>query len=192
MTNKIVLVSIFTLAAGLIGGYAITQTEINTKQKEQPPVIEASKSNCVADDCLAVEDVTYPVETLSTEVQNALVDALKDEYLAYTTYQKVIEKLGMVRPFSMIIRAEENHISSLKALFDKYGMKIPENTVKATAPATLQQACQVGVEAEIANAKLYKDTLLPTVSGHEDIASVFTNLMNASEQKHLVAFEKCN
>jgi hypothetical protein len=29
--------------------------------------------------------------------------AIEDEYKAYTVYQKVIEKLGMVRPFSMII-----------------------------------------------------------------------------------------
>jgi len=33
---------------------------------------------------------------------------------------------------------------------------------------------------------------LPTASSYEDIVQVFTNLMNASEQKHLKAFERCN
>lgn len=61
-----------------------------------------------------------------------------------------------------------------------------------TAPATLQEACQIGVDAEIANAALYRDELLPVVSENEDIMAVFENLMNASQQKHLPAFDRCN
>jgi len=56
----------------------------------------------------------------------------------------------------------------------------------------LQEACQIGVDAEIANAALYRDELLPAVTAYEDITLVFENLMNASQQKHLPAFEKCN
>jgi len=99
----------------------------------------------------------------------------------------------MVRPFSMIIRAEESHITSLKSLFDKYGVTIPENTwaKKITVKPTVNENCQIGVDAEIANANLYKEQLLPIVAEYPDITNVFTNLMNASEQKHLVAFNKC-
>ena len=57
---------------------------------------------------------------------------------------------------------------------------------------TLTAACQTGVDAEIANADLYKNILLPIVTNYPDITAVFTNLMNASEEKHLPAFEKCN
>jgi hypothetical protein len=154
-----------------------------------------NKGNCSSDECLAVSNFDYPVAGLSEEAKVALGKAIDDEFKAHAVYQNVINKFGMVRPFSMIIRAEEQHISSLKSLFDKYGLQIPEDvwiSGKILIPTTLQQACQTGVDAEIANAKLYKDELLPSVTDYVDITGVFTSLMNASEQKHLVAFEKCN
>jgi len=138
--------------------------------------------------------VTQPTGELSESAITALKTAIDDEYHALSTYQAVIEKFGTVRPFSMIIGAEEQHIASLKAIFDKYGIEIPANTWdgKAVAPATLQEACQIGVDAEIANADLYRSQLLPAVSEYPDITSVFENLMNASQDKHLPAFERCN
>ena len=152
-----------------------------------------SRKNCVADGCLAVDGLNYPAGELTDAAKSALLKALDDEYKAQATYEAIISKLGSVRPFIMIIRAEEQHISSLKALLDKYGLTIPENpyTGKVTSPSTLTDACAAGVEAEIANASLYKDELLPVVKDYEDITVVFTNLMNASQQKHLVAFQQC-
>ncbi|TXG99876.1 MAG: DUF2202 domain-containing protein [Candidatus Moraniibacteriota bacterium] len=119
---------------------------------------------------------------------------MQDEYKALAVYQAVTAKFGMVRPFSMIMGAEEQHIASLKSIFDKYGLVVPVNNLigKITAPKTLAEACQIGVDAEIANAALYQNELLPTVSSYPDITSVFTNLMNASQNKHLAAFERCN
>jgi len=156
--------------------------------------VALNRGNCLADECLMVENLEYPVASLDAGVKDALNEALNDEYKALTVYQKVTAKLGMVRPFSMIMGAEEQHIASLKSLFNKYGLSIPVNTWanKITVPGTLKEACQLGVDAEIANASLYKEKLLPLVSGHEDITLVFTSLMDASEQKHLPAFEKCN
>ena len=152
-----------------------------------------TKGTCNADGCLAVSDLEYPVGDLSEEAKSALESALDDEYKAYATYDAVINKFGNVRPFIMIIRAEEQHISSLKGLFDKYGLEIPENTYlgNISAPDTLAEACSTGVEAEIANAKLYEDDLLPGVSDYEDITLVFNNLMRASQDSHLPAFERC-
>jgi len=154
---------------------------------------QVTSKNCVAESCLSVQNLTYPVGDLSIEAQNALKLALEDEFKAYTTYQRIIDTFGLVRPFSMIIRAEESHIASIKALFDKYGLQIPANPWinKISVPATVQQACQIGVDAEIANAALYKETLLPQVSAYEDITQVFTSLMSASEQNHLPAFNRC-
>lgn len=155
---------------------------------------QINRNNCIADDCLAIQDLNYPAGKLPENVKNALDDAIDDEYKALTTYEKVINKFGMIRPFSMIKGAEEQHIASLKAVYDKYGLPYPKNqwTNKITVPTTLQQACQTGVDAEIANAALYRDRLLPLVTGYEDITLVFTNLMNASQQKHLPAFDRCN
>jgi len=166
----------------------------NRDKQVSPNIPEVNKQNCLADDCLLVDNLDYPVDELPQSVKEALGEAINDEYKALATYEAVILKFGTIRPFSMIKGAEEQHISSLKAIYDKYGLVAPQNTLsgKITAPATLKEACQTGVEAEIANAKLYKEELLPAVKNYEDITAVFINLMNASEQKHLVAFEKCN
>ena len=155
---------------------------------------QTNKDNCLGDNCLLVENLEYPAGELTEEAQDAINKAIDDEYKALATYEAVIEKFGSVRPFSMIKGAEEQHIASLKAVFDKYGVDIPANdhTGSVLAPNTLQEACQIGVEAEISNAELYREELLPAVSEYEDIAGVFNNLMNASQEKHLPAFERCN
>ena len=155
--------------------------------------VEVTRQNCTADDCLAVEGLEYPVDNLDNSIAEALNEAIQDEYLAWSTYDKVIKEFGTVRPFIMIIRAEEQHIASLKALFDKYGLAIPANEWpgEITAPGSLSEACAVGVEAEIANAALYRERLIPAAEGYSDIISVFENLMSASQNKHLPSFEKC-
>jgi len=154
--------------------------------------LEVNAQNCLGDECLGVEGVEYPVGELSQEVQDALNQAIQDEYKARTTYEAVIEEFGMVRPFAMIIRAEEQHINALKAVYDRYGLEPPEaESLEIEMGDTLADMCAVGVEAEIDNAALYRDRLLSSVSEHEDIVFVFTNLMNASKDKHLPAFQRC-
>lgn len=169
-------------------GYGSSRNGVNVN------LPEVNKGNCLADDCLLVDDLEYPVGELPNDVVMALDEAINDEYKAYSTYEVVIDKFGSVRPFSMIKGAEEQHIASLVAVYDKYGLEVPENkwSSKVFAPDSLKEACQVGVDAEIANAALYKENLIPTVIQYEDIKGVFTTLMNASEYKHLPAFEKCN
>ena len=213
MKNKILLFVGLALITGLIGGYAVSQSKLVSKMYEdaamqqnkfggglgsrdgnQTGKDQPNRENCLADDCLLVDDLEYPAGELPQNVQQALNEAINDEYKALTTYQAVVEEFGNVRPFSMIIGAEKQHIASLKAVFDKYGLEIPENTWinSLSAPSTLKEACQTGVDAEIANAALYKDELLPTVENYEDITGVFVNLMNASQQKHLPAFDRCD
>lgn len=217
--NTLVMIAI-TLMVGTVGGYFLSQAQ--TTQTDQTTVNETANTavygrgigqgrgmgrqdgtgsggqhgytqqNCLAEDCLLVDDLEYPVSELPGDVQAALEDAIMDEYTAHATYEAVIDKFGSSRPFSMIIRSEEQHIASLKAIYDKYGLEAPTYTGTVTAPATLQAACQTGVDAEIANAALYRDELLPAVTEYPEITVVFTNLMQASQEKHLPAFERCN
>jgi hypothetical protein len=198
MKDKIFTYIGIALLVGILSGYAYSQSKTETavqtgglgqSQKGQP-----SRENCLADDCLLVDNLEYPAGELSIEVQEALNEAINDEYKALSVYEAVVAKFSTVRPFSMIMGAEEQHIASLKAIYDKYGLEVPTNTwpSKISAPDTLQEACQIGVDAEIANAALYKENLLPVVKEYEDITAVFENLMNASEEKHLPSFEKCN
>lgn len=154
---------------------------------------KSTATSCVGDECLQIENLDYPTGTLPEKVTSTLTRALDDEYKAQATYDAVISTFGDIRPFIMIVRAEEQHIAALKSIFDKYGISIPENPyVNVSVPETIQQACQTGVDAEIENVRLYKEDLLPVVSDYPDITTVFTNLMRASEEKHLPAFERCN
>ena len=130
-------------------------------------------------------------EQLDANTQQALIDAIQDEYKARAMYKKVIDTFGAVRPFSNIIRAEEQHIAELKPLFEKYGVDIPKDEWYAEIPefTTVLDACEAGVKAEIENAGMY-DEFFTFVKEH-DVIDVFTRLRNASQEKHLAAFQRC-
>lgn len=134
-----------------------------------------------------------PTVKASTDLEKALIVAINDEYKAWSTYKAVTEKFGNVRPFSNIIGAEEQHIASLKILFEKYGLAVPENAWegKITLQGDLSDVCAVAYQAEIDNYKLYEDKLVPEVSDYVDVIAVFENLASASKNKHLPAFAKC-
>jgi hypothetical protein len=125
-------------------------------------------------------------------IPDALQQALYDEYLARDTYQAIIAKFGAVRPFANIVRAEEVHIAALKPLFVSYGIPAPEDPYASTieAPATLQESCVIGYEAEVANVAMY-DRLLASVQDPA-VTAVFTDLRNASERAHMPAFQRCS
>ena len=126
-----------------------------------------------------------------------MITALQDEYHAEAFYDAVMEKFGPVRPFSNIIRAEQMHQSALIDIMQHYGVAIPANTelksaeIRAAVPATLGEACSIGIQAEIDNAGLYQDKLLPAVTAYPDITTIFKALSDASQQKHLPAFQRC-
>ncbi len=57
-----------------------------------------------------------------------------------------------------------------------------------TAPETLLEAAQAGIDEEKRNIAMY-DELLAVVSDYPDLVQVFTNLQAASADCHLPAFE---
>lgn len=115
--------------------------------------------------------------------------AIQDEYLALAEYEKIISTFGVQTPFTNIIKAENNHISLLKPLFEKYGVSIPENTAKnlVIIPDSMVNALKIGVQAEIDNIAMYDKFLKQNLPS--DIKDIFTYLKNAS-QNHLKAFER--
>lgn len=134
----------------------------------------------------------YALTPLSEEEVLALQEAILEEYGALNMYQSIITQLGNVYPFSQIVLSEQQHINALVRQAEKYGMTVPVNPGLATQPTftTLAQACQVGVNAEIADAALY-DTLKP-VTTHSDLLQVYNNLQLASLNSHLPAFQTCD
>jgi hypothetical protein len=122
---------------------------------------------------------------------DALRAALDDEYRAWATYDQVIADFGEVLPFSHIRAAEARHIDALRILFARYGAPVPENPWpgRVARYGSVQEACAAGVAAEIDNAALY-DRLLAATQ-RPDIRVVFRNLQEASQRRHLRAFERC-
>jgi hypothetical protein len=113
--------------------------------------------------------------------------AIQDEYLARAEYYEVIDRLGSVRPFSNIVKAEETHVGMLVPLFEKYGLMVPDDTYAShvVVPDDLKTALQIGVQAEIDNIAMYESFLdrdLP-----DDVRAAFQKLKDASEN-HLRAF----
>lgn len=134
---------------------------------------------------------------LPQPVQDAIYVALDDEYHAQAFYAAVMGKFGEIRPFSNIIRAEQSHAAALANLLQSYGLAVPANPYASgdkalePVPASAQEACSIGVSAEIANVALYDQQLLPAVQGYGDVVGVMQNLRDASADKHLPAFERC-
>ncbi|MDY0092371.1 MAG: DUF2202 domain-containing protein [Candidatus Vecturithrix sp.] len=129
-------------------------------------------------------------QQLDAKTQQALLDALNDEYKALATYQQVIEQFGDIRPFTNIMKAEQTHVEELLPLFEKYGVAVPENEWigKITAFASIEDALKAGVQAEIENAQMYDEFF--TFVQEQDILQVFTQLRDASQEKHLPAFQR--
>ncbi len=125
---------------------------------------------------------------LDVQTQQALIDALNDEYHAHAFYQAVIDKFGQVAPFINILRAESAHIAAVQSLMTRYGMPIPADSYigQVQAPATLDDALRAAVDAEKANVALYDRFTFITQS---DIQAVFDQLRNVSQTRHLPAFE---
>jgi len=148
--------------------------------------------------CAATVAITPALaSTLPDAAKTAVLRALEDEYHAEAVYAATLTAFGDVRPFSNIIKAERKHQAALLGLLETYGIAAPANGYLTgekpldTLPATLQEMCEIGVAAEIENARLYDEDLLPAVADHPDIIAVFTNLRDASVNNHLPAFQRC-
>lgn len=134
----------------------------------------------------------YALTPLTPEEATALQEAILEEYGALNLYQSAIAQIGNAYPFSQIVRSEQQHVNALVRQADKYGVSVPANPGLATQPTftTLAQACQAGVDAEIAYAALY-DTL-KSVTTHADLLGVYSSLQSGSLNNHLPAFQTCD
>lgn len=129
---------------------------------------------------------------LSAQVQASLDGLLLDEYRAEAVYARVLDDFGDVRPFSNIIGAEQRHSAALETLFARYDLVPPANPFDVATVdgyTSVQEACAVGVEAEIANAALYDDILDAEIPA--DVRQVLTSNRDASLYNHLPAFQRC-
>jgi len=130
----------------------------------------------------ALSDSEYTLEEM-------LVYAIEDEYLAQAEYDAIMETYGVQKPFSNIIKAEATHITLLSPLFEEYSAVIPKKDWDSlvVVPESLKAAYETGVEAEEKNIAMYENFLKENLP--DDVREVFEKLMNASK-KHLAAFQR--
>lgn len=117
--------------------------------------------------------------------------AVYDEFKAYETYTKIIEKFGLVQPFVNIKEAEAIHYATLIQLMQKYNIEVPINNwaSRIEIPNTLIECCEMGVAGEIANIAMYNNLLGYAVE--DDIKDTLFKLQAASYNNHLPAFRNC-
>ena len=122
-------------------------------------------------------------------INDMLTYAAQDEYLAHGEYVAIVEKFGNQRPYTNIIKSEETHLKFLEEVYLTYGLTFPgdSSAEHIVIPATLLEAAQTGVQAEIDNIAMYERFL--TYDLPDNVQQVFTALMNGS-QSHLQAFQK--
>ena len=130
-----------------------------------------------------------PDGDLTPALETMLVAAIQDEFKAKAEYEALIGEFGEARPFTNIVSAEQSHIDALTRIFELYGLAVPEDNgaESAVVPATLEEALQAGIDAEICNIAMYEGFLKQKLP--DDVRSVFQTLMDASEN-HQNAFER--
>ncbi|MDH7484187.1 MAG: hypothetical protein QHH01_06135 [Spirochaetales bacterium] len=127
-------------------------------------------------------------------VEAMLTYAIQDEYLARAEYIAIMAKFGQIPPYSNIKEAEEQHIQWLTQMFATLKLTVPVDKAAQYihAPATLKEAAQAGVQAEIDNIAMYERFLAQPVLKDPRYAAVvelFTRLRDAS-RNHLEAFQR--
>ena len=132
------------------------------------------------------------ITTLSDLEAEDLQNAIREEYMALNTYQAVLERYPGALPFRQIVVSEGQHVAALIRVAERHGVAVPENSgeVADDTYGSLPEACQMGVELEIADAALYDDLLAGT--NNPALIRVYTQLQSASLNNHLPAFEICN
>ena len=99
MKNKIITISLIASTIGLLGGYTIASflkndsSNLIQNQNRIQQRRNLNKGNCLADDCLTVDNLDYPVGDLSQQAKEALIEAINDEYKAHALYEKLLKNL---------------------------------------------------------------------------------------------------
>ena len=201
MKTKLMSVIMIALVSS---GFIIGCTEKDTALKDTQIVSESQNENGKIDnssdqstdskDVVAIDNLKSfgakaAKEDTDLTKEDMLTYAMEDEYLARKEYEIIINKYGEQTPFSNIIKAEEQHISMLTELFNKYTIPIPEDKSKdyVVIPNSLNESYNTGVKAEVENIDMYERFLNQDIP--QDIKDTFIELKDASE-KHLSAFEK--
>lgn len=195
--KKIMFISLILLLTGCTSEATVdielTDNDQNTEFVELEIVEEVSSDDGTLLELSSVEENEFGSEGALTDkeysLEEMLIYALEDELRAKAEYIYIMEEFEVTRPFSNIMKSEENHIQMLLPLFAEYNVEvIDEDVIEHLIPfETLKETYEIGVIAEINNIAMYDKFLEEDLP--DDVADVFVKLRDAS-YNHLEAFEK--
>lgn len=118
-----------------------------------------------------------------------LTYAIQDEYRAQAEYNAIMDKYGVQKPFSNIIRSEATHIDILLPLLKAYDVAVPKNDAanRVVVPESLEKSYAAGIEAEEKNIAMYESFLKEDLP--DDVRVVMERLL-ANSKNHLAAFAR--
>lgn len=122
---------------------------------------------------------------------DALQCALDLTYQGWASCDQVIRRHGAVRPFSRIKVAELRRIHQLRRLFITHGLPIPANPWAGRMPLAESLAGAYAQAVEQERARLRCGRQLLAGVDRVDLRSALSDLVEASEARHLPAFERC-
>lgn len=168
------------IAAGLLIASVLGVAIINDATASQTQT--QSQVETTIGSAKAATDKNYTLKEMLTY-------AIQDEYMAQAEYNAIMDKYGVQKPFSNIIRSEATHIDLLLPLLKAYDVAVPENDAanRVVVPASLEKSYTAGVEAEEKNITMYESFLKEDIP--DDVKEVFKKLLAASKN-HLAAFER--
>jgi len=186
MKRIIILILVMILAAAIAG---CASDENNYTKEQEAQVTQEQKPTEDTESTEYDFGAKTALEKKEFTIEEMLEYAIQDEYLARQEYELIMDEYGEQKPFSNIIKAEENHIEMLKGIYAKYDYDIPEDNAidYAVLPNSLEEAFDIGVQAEIDNIAMYE--LFLEAELPDDIRAVFIELRDGSKN-HLAAFEK--
>lgn len=122
-------------------------------------------------------------------LHQALRIALYNAYAARSFYARVIEAFGPRPPFADLVKAEEQEVTALSALCQRFGIPRPLDAFPSqTRPASGWLAnCQRGLAGEVASLRLYGE-LLGAVREPET-RRLFLQLQTDALEHHLPALQ---
>lgn len=179
------------VVGGVVGGLVATSGTTPTSSSAPSVSTTAPPGTTTAPTASTTAPTASTTAPVSGAVATALGTAMTTEGQAKATYDNVIAQFGAVAPFSTVSSAEAQHMDTLQALAQRYGVTLPTGPFTGQpAPTTFTAACQLGVTTEQQVVSTYGQ-LLTQVSEHRDVTQAFSNLQAAAHDNHLPAFEHC-
>jgi len=140
---------------------------------------------------LGAKTVFHTGNNLTPEEIEFLNTAYKDECRDKYFFKKISEKFPDISAFSKIMNSEQNHVSALESIYNKFEIETPKNMdfSDVVIPSSSDDACSIGLKYERENVEMYKKFLLSV--SNTLLKTVFEDLRDITINRNIPALEKC-